>query len=218
MTWANFYIFCFLVGFFISLLSVLFGVFHALHIHLPGMSHVHLHFHGGHLHLGSGHLHAPSGSAGAAADSGTAQISPFNFSTFMAFLAWFGAAGYLLTMMHYGAFAVLMIATGAGLAGGALVFLFFARVLLRADSTLRESDFRLDGLLGHVSSGIREGGTGEIIFSQEGVRRTCGARSDDGSAIAKGTEIVITRYENGIAYVRRWEEMASEAGVAQEGR
>jgi hypothetical protein len=43
-----------------------------------------------------------------------------------------------------------------------------------------------------------------------GTRRVCGARSDDGSAIAKGTEVVATRYEKGIAYVRLWSEMSED--------
>jgi hypothetical protein len=34
------------------------------------------------------------------------------------------------------------------------------------------------GVLGKVASPIRANGTGEIIFSQEGVRRCCGARSE----------------------------------------
>jgi hypothetical protein len=61
-----------------------------------------------------------------------------------------------------------------------------------------------------VSSSIREGGTGEIIYSQEGTRRVCGARSEDGTAISKGEEIIVTRYEKGIAYVRRWEELTAD--------
>jgi hypothetical protein len=90
-------------------------------------------------------------------------------------------------------------------------------VLMKTDSTLYVADYHMEGLLGRVSSGIRAGGTGEIIFPQEGVRRTCGARSEDGSPIPKGTEIVITRYERGLAYVRKWDEMAEEAGVTQGG-
>jgi hypothetical protein len=62
-----------------------------------------------------------------------------------------------------------------------------------------------------LSIPIREGGTGEIVFSQEGVRRVSGARSDDGRPIAKGSEVVVQRYEKGIAYVRRWEDMAGTA-------
>ena len=66
-------------------------------------------------------------------------------------------------------------------------------------------------MLGRVSSSIREDGTGEIVFSQEGATAHCGARSEDGRALAKGTEVVITRYEKGIAYVSPWEEMSNEA-------
>jgi len=107
------------------------------------------------------------------------------------------------------------MAVGFGLIGGMIVFMFLSKVLMKNDSTLYTADYHMEGLLGHVSSGIRGGGTGEIIFSQEGVRRTCGARSEDGAAIVKGTEIVITRYERGIAYVRKWDEVSAEAGVIQ---
>jgi membrane protein implicated in regulation of membrane protease activity len=215
MTWANFYMFCFLFGLIMSVLSLLIGMFH---FHLPGLDHLHLdHLHVGH---GLGHAHVDAGLhpdmhlENGDHQAAGAHVSPFNFSTLMAFLAWFGAAGYLLTTMHYGALAVLMFATVAGASGAILVFLFLAKVLMRTDNTLHDSDYRLDGLLGHVSVTIREGGTGEIIFSQEGVRRTCGARGEAGTAIARGTEVVITRYEKGIAYVRPWEEMAREAGVS----
>ena len=47
------------------------------------------------------------------------------------------------------------------------------------------------------------------------MRRVAGARSEDGTAIAKGAEVVVQRYEKGIAYVRRWEDMA---GTASESR
>ncbi len=43
-----------------------------------------------------------------------------------------------------------------------------------------------------------------------GTRRFWGARSDDGNEIAKGAEVVVTRYEKGIAYVRLWSEMSGE--------
>ena len=66
------------------------------------------------------------------------------------------------------------------------------------------------GVLGKLSIPIRDGGTGEIVFSQEGTRHVAGARSEDGAAIPKGAEVVVTRYEKGIAYVRRWEDFAGE--------
>ena len=51
------------------------------------------------------------------------------------------------------------------------------------------------------------------MFPHLGTRRVSGARSEDGAAVAKGTEVVIIRYERGIAYVRPWAEFAEDAGV-----
>ena len=81
--------------------------------------------------------------------------------------------------------------------------------LLRNEKNLDPSDYDMVGVLGRISSSIAAGGTGEIVYSQEGTRHTCGARSEDGGAITKGSEVVVTRYERGIAYVRRWEEIAA---------
>ncbi|HSS98662.1 MAG TPA: hypothetical protein VLK33_16625, partial [Terriglobales bacterium] len=79
------------------------------------------------------------------------------------------------------------------------------------------ADFDMIGVLGRISIPIRDGGTGELIYSQAGTRRVCGVRADDGSAIAKGTEVVVTRYEKGIAYVRLWSEIAGEEHATQQG-
>ena len=46
-----------------------------------------------------------------------------------------------------------------------------------------------------------------MSFSQEGVRRSAPARTEDGTAMPKGMEVVVTRYEKGVAYVRPWEEL-----------
>jgi hypothetical protein len=88
------------------------------------------------------------------------------------------------------------------------VFWFVAKLLMGSDRDLDPADYDLIGALGRLSTNIREGGTGEMIFSQQGSRRSIGARNDVGGAIPKGTEVVITRYEKGIAYVRRWDELA----------
>jgi len=42
------------------------------------------------------------------------------------------------------------------------------------------------------------------------VRKSVGARSEDGKPLPNGTEVAITRYENGIAYVKKWEESRAE--------
>ena len=110
----------------------------------------------------------------------------------------------------------LGIALISGLAGGGIVFLFLSKVLTSEEENMDPADYEMVGVLGRTSIPIREGGTGEIIYSQAGTRRTCGARSEEGVAIAKGAEVVVTRYEKGIAYVRLWAEMSGEEETSAE--
>ena len=231
MTWANFYLVCFAVGFAFSLISFLGGGarwrFHLPHWphgagHLPIGGHMHLGGHapiGGHAPVaGHGVAHAPGlGHAGQGIAKGPVRaatdlsVSPFNFVTFTAFLAWFGGTGYLLTRYSSVWFVIgLGVAITSGLVGGGAVYLFLSKVLTSEEENMDPADYEMVGVLGRTSLPIREGGTGEIIYSQAGTRRTCGARSEDGSAIAKGTEVVVTRYDKGIAYVRLWTEMTGE--------
>ena len=204
MTWTSMYLVCFLLGFSLSAISWLLGVFH---FHLPHLPHAH---HGG------PHGHAPGGRSGHAGHGAhSAHLvdapSPYNFATTTAFLAWFGGAGYLLT--RYGdlwpPFA-LLLAIAVGGAGASIVFWFMARVLWSPHENLDPDDYDLIGLLGVVSIPIRAGGTGEILFAQAGARRAAGARSEDGEAIDKGVEVVITRHEKGLVYVRTWAELAAD--------
>jgi len=109
---------------------------------------------------------------------------------------------------------VLFLAVLAGLVGGAIIFFFLTKVLMSDQEFLDPADFEMVGVLGKLSIPIREGGTGELIYSQMGTRRVCGSRSEDGCAIAKGTEVVVTRYEKGIAYVRLWSELSGELDEA----
>jgi membrane protein implicated in regulation of membrane protease activity len=198
MTWSDFYLLCFLVGFSLSALSLLAGV---THFHLPMK--VHLPFHGHHHGGGGGALR---GSVKGGARSG-GHISWLNASTAMAFLAWFGGAGYILTNhSHFVAWASLLISTGAGLFAGFLVFRFMAKIIKTTEAQLLDWDFRVEGSVGHVSSTIRQGGVGEVLFEQNGVRKSVAARSEDSTPLSKGAEVAIVRYEDGIAYVKRWEE------------
>jgi hypothetical protein len=132
-----------------------------------------------------------------------------NFSTITAFLAWFGAVGYVLTRFStLWLWLAFLVAVTGGLMGGAIVFLFFVKVLLAHDKALDPDDYDMVGVFGHLTSAIREGGTGEMSFSQEGVRRSAPARSDNGTAIARGIEVVVTKYDRGIAYVHPWEDLS----------
>ena len=220
MDWSDFYLICFAVGFCFSFFSFVFGGARFGRLHLP-----HFHGHAGGMHtlpapVAPGHApvagaaHVPGHAAathGANAQSGRSGVSPFNFVTLTAFLAWFGGTGYLLT--RYSTLWVgmgLLLSVGSGLVGGGIIFLFLSKVLMSDEENMNSADYEMVGVLGRVTSPIREGGTGEILYSQVGTRRVCGARSEDGSAIAKGAEVVVTRYEKGIAYVQLWSEMSGE--------
>lgn len=204
MTWADFYLVCFVVGLFLSVAMFLIG---GLHLNFP-----HLHLPGTHVHVG----HAPAAHGHAPVHHG-GEISPFNLITLTAFLAWFGGTGYLLARHStLWFFTALMLSVLSGTGGAALIYLFLTRVLSSPDEALNSADFEMVGVLGRISVGIREGGTGELIYSQAGTRRVCGARAEDAAVIPKGTEVVVTRYERGIAYVRRWSEMAGEQFEAEE--
>ncbi|HEY6273445.1 MAG TPA: hypothetical protein VIX19_15810 [Terriglobales bacterium] len=195
MNWELFYLVCFVVGFSFTVLSFLSGSLH-FHFHVPG------------------HLHVPtSGGAGRGPGSSSGAHFPFfNPMTLAAFLTWFGGAGYLLVRLrHIWIFAGFLIAGLAGLVGASLVFWFVAKVLMANEKDLNPLDYEMVGVLGQVSVSIRSQGTGEIIFAQEGVRKTCAARSETGAPIAKGEEVLVTRYDRGVAYVQPWEAFENPA-------
>lgn len=193
MNWPVFYLVCFAVGFGLSALAFLFG---SVHVHIP---HLNMHMHHG-VHLGHGHGSADRGSA-----------PWFNLGTVAAFLAWFGGTGYLLLQYYSVWFGIaLVISTLSGLGGASIVFLFLVRVLMKHETELDAADFEMIGVLGRLSMPIRAGGTGELIYTQAGTRRVAGARAENGTAIPKGAEVVVTRYEKGIAYVRPWDELTGD--------
>ena len=196
MTWSDFYLLCFIVGFSLSVLSFLSG---ALHVHLPFR--LHFPFHG---------VHHGSGLASHGAGHAIHGISWFNAMTIMTFLAWFGGIGYILsTHSQLVALAALAIAVISGFFAAGLVFKFMARIVKVSDSQMLDWDYRIEGTVGTISSPVREDGTGEMIFEQKGVRKSVGARSDDGKPLPNGAEVVIARYENGIAYVKKWEDFTN---------
>jgi hypothetical protein len=227
LDWSDFYLICFAVGFCFSFFSFIFGGSRFGRLHLP-----HFHGHGvphlpvghapmGHAPVAGGHApvagHGPAAAQAQGAHSAarSSSVSPFNPPSLAAFLAWFGGTGYLLTRFSTVWVGLgLIVSIASGLIGGGIIFLFLSRVLISDDENMDPADYEMVGVLGRLSVSIREGGTGEVIYSQVGTRRVCGARSEDGTAIARGTEVVVERYEKGIAYVRPWSEMSGEDEAA----
>ncbi len=217
MNAESLYLACFIIGLILCLLSVLGGMGH---IH---GGHFHFGSHSGHLAVGHagapGHLthpasahvppHAPSVATARSGRSSARGMSPVNGFTITAFLCWFGGTGYLLrTHSSFAALLVLLLASVSGLAGAAVVFWFLSAVLLPHERTLSAEDTEMIGVVGTVSGALRPGGTGEILFSQLGVRRSAPARSEDNLTIERNAEVIVMRYEHGVAYVRRWEDLA----------
>jgi membrane-bound ClpP family serine protease len=189
MNWPQIFLGCFVIGFVLSVLSFAFGVVD-MHVQFPWETHVPV----GHVNAGPVH-----------------GIGPINFATIMAFLAWFGGAGYLLTaQFRWLTVPALVAAVPVGLTGSSIVFFLMAKVLWSPRENMQLVDYHMVGVLGRLTQPIREGGTGELVYTQGGTRKSCGARSADGHAIEKGAEVVVTAYERGIATVRRWSELADE--------
>src|SRR5438270_1466485 len=221
MSWELFYLICFAVGFTFSILSFLSGTFH---VHVPKF----MHFSGGHGighgpmggshgptagahgHVSTGATHAHSGPPKGMVKTSTqgAHFSFFNPLTTAAFLTWFGGAGYLLEhFRHIWVYAGLGFASLSGLVAAGFVFWFVSKVLMAHERSLDPLDYEMVGVLGYVSSSIRGGGTGEIIFTQQEARRTCAARCETGESLPRGMEVMVIRYDRGIAYVRPWDEL-----------
>ncbi len=169
-------------------------------------------FGGGHLHLhGAVHDGGADQAAHHASSAGGARISPFNVSAISAFLTWFGGAGYLLTRYSgLTAIAITLAATAVGVVGAGTVFVTLSRFILPRLTEMRSEDYRREGAVGRVTSPIRLGGTGEIVYMLAGTQQIEGARSLTGEALERGTEVVIHHVEAGIAYVERWDKFAEQ--------
>jgi len=187
MNWPQIFLGCFVIGFVLSVLSFAFGVIDA-HVHFPWEGHASVGVH----HVG--HTHG---------------VGPINFATVTAFLAWFGGTSYLLTsQFRWLMLPSVVVGIVLGLCGAGIVFLFMAKLLWSPNENMQSADYHMVGVLGRLSQPIREGGYGELVYSHGGARKSCGAKSADGGAIEKGSEVVVTGYERGVASVKRWSDLA----------
>lgn len=177
---ATFFLVCFLVGFLLTVVSAVLGAVD-----------------GG---LGEIDVDVPDGTSGHGTYGKAVTVSPVNFQTIVAFIMCFGGTGYLIERTTANFLLIVSGALIAGLAGGWLIWSFL-RLLLRGETPMPLGSDKLVGIKGRLSLSIREGGTGEMIYSLNGVRQVCAARSASGVALHKGDEVMVLRHERGIAYV-----------------
>jgi hypothetical protein len=123
-----------------------------------------------------------------------------------AFSIVFGATGYALATL--GPMRRVSIATGLG----ALAAIVAARLVRKWWTVTPEHDvdderYVLQGHLARVTKPIRAGVEGEVSFEFANDRRVLRARSLDDAALAAGTDVVIERIENDLAFVEAWAEV-----------
>jgi membrane protein implicated in regulation of membrane protease activity len=188
---TTFYLAVFVIGFALSAISFLTGL-------------------SGHAFGHGGSFDAGHGADGGQAHGDHGARTPFlNFGTVTAFMTWFGGIGYLVAAYsRLVALGTVVLALLGGVVGAGIIFVFMAKVLAPDQKPLNPADYYLPGTLGRVTVTIPSHGTGEIVYTQAGTRKTVAARAADGSAIAKGTEVVVLRYDGGIAYARPWDHVA----------
>jgi hypothetical protein len=145
----------------------------------------------------------------------------FNYPTVGAFFTAAGITGYLLT--RYTSLSPVVtgfIALVVGLAaGGGMLGLVAGWAIPSAARDVEDERYRLQGFLGRVTKGIGAADAsnaadaatlGEISYVHDGIHSVSPALSLDGNRIDLGTEIVIERIEDGVAYVESWSRIEKE--------
>jgi membrane protein implicated in regulation of membrane protease activity len=154
-------------------------------------------------------LDSDTGDHGVSGDHGFAQL--FNVSSVLAFITWFGGIGYALRNGFGWIWPIaLVFAVIGGVAAAWLVGQFMHRILRSADEVMNPRDYERVGVLARVTSSIRPGGVGEIVWEQKGTRMVTSAKGSGDEPIPRGTEVLILRVEKGLAVVEPFEALLNQ--------
>lgn len=129
-----------------------------------------------------------------------------NLPTAAGFATAFGLTGYLLA--RYTGLSVpihLLLACIAGAAGALGVLLLVAAWAIPAEKAdIPDERYLMQGALARVIGVTDPGTTGTVTYVSGGVSHTTLATTVDGTRLEVGSEVVIERIENGIAFVEPW--------------
>lgn len=129
----------------------------------------------------------------------------FNLPAIAAFAVGFGAVGYpLASRTILPVWAVLLIAIGGGALAISGMITLLARWALRGIRTVPGEIDGIQGQLAIVSREISPAGTGEISYEQMGKQIRIAAQTLSDKRVPVGTDVVIDRIENGVAFVEEW--------------
>lgn len=231
---------CILFSLVFLLLASVLGGGHGLHLgghagvaHMSGASSGHAaaaHLHAGHaaqLSSGAAHTaqlppaaaHAQTSAAPAARQSlGAALEGALSVFGLLTFLLVFGLVGYLFHTLTSVVLAfVLLVAVVAGVVAAVAISTALNRLFV--ETALDPATSRLEGRLATVSSVLRPGSIGEIVYSSETAgRQSVSARSVDDLPIPVDTEVVILEYAHGVATVQSWDSFAAEVRASDTSR
>ncbi len=131
----------------------------------------------------------------------------FNLPAVAAFAVGFGAAGYpLVTRSRLPVWATLLISLAAGaLAVTGMITLLAKWALKDAPARGTEDAHDIQGIVGVVTREISTAGAGEISYERLHSSHVIPARGLDTRTLTAGTEVVIDRIEEGVAFVESWE-------------
>lgn len=146
---------------------------------------------GGDIHVdASGHL-----------DAG--HPHPISGTTIATFVTGFGGGGtvahYLFELSLGGSLAV---ATTTGVLLAAAAFFILELIFKHTQAGSEFAVGEMVGREGAVITAIPADGTGEVAYTVKGQRESAPARSHDGTAIAKGRQIMIEKVVGSTLYVR----------------
>ena len=136
-----------------------------------------------------------------------AEPSPlFNLASIGAFSVGFGLTGYAVARATAWPMAAqVVVAAMAGAAAMSLQSLLIARWAIpgaRAEHV--DERFLLQGTLASFVRDVPANGEGMLHYALDGQECDLPAREMEGAAIAVGTDVVIDRVEQGVAYVELW--------------
>ena len=130
----------------------------------------------------------------------------FNLPAVAAFAVGFGAVGYpLASRTRVPAWGIILIAIGGGaLAITAMITLLAQWALRGLPVPLLLDDNEIQGRPAIVTRDIMPSRDGEISYDHLGRHELAPARSLGLTVISAGSEVVIDRIEDGVAFVEEW--------------
>jgi len=130
----------------------------------------------------------------------------FNLPAVAAFAVGFGAVGYpLASRTRLPVWGIILIAIGGGTLAITGMITLLARWALRGLSApLPSEDHEIQGQFAVVTRDITPTREGEISYEHLGRRELVPARSLGATVIPTGSEVVIDRIEDGVAFVEEW--------------